>query len=74
MTPPEFCISQSVRMARECLSYNDCLPYLRGLLILAGDRPEAAALRETVVKMDHNDQQLELIAEGPDIIGKDDAQ
>lgn len=64
MTDLEFTLSESVRLGRAELSYCDYLRYLRGLLLLAGDIEEAAALRQIVLSLDASDRQLELIASG----------
>lgn len=62
MSCEEFCIAESIRHART-LSYCDALSYLSGLVLLAGDTPEAQPLREAVADLAHSDRQLELIAD-----------
>ena len=62
-TPEQFCVSEAIKMAKD-LSYRDCLQFLRGLVLLAGDAAEAQPLREVMASMMEDDQQLELIAAG----------
>jgi hypothetical protein len=40
------------------------LRYLHGLLLLAGDCPEAAPVRDALMQIEVGDRQLELIAKG----------
>lgn len=62
MSCEEFCIAEAIRHARS-LSYCDCLSFLSGLVLLAGDSPEAQPLREAVAGLTDGDRQLELLAD-----------
>jgi hypothetical protein len=62
MTPEQFFLVEATRYART-LSYCDTLLFLRGLLLLAGDAPEVADLRDALRSMEGGDQQLKLIAD-----------
>src|SRR4051812_19692930 len=63
MTPERFCISEAITFARS-LSYCDCLRFLQGFVLLAGESQETQPLREVIAELQQSDRQLELIAEG----------
>jgi hypothetical protein len=61
MTAEQFCIAEAVRYAKS-LSYCDCLRFLQGFVLIAGEANDAQPLREAIAGMLESDRQLELIA------------
>lgn len=61
MTPEEYCVSESIKLARS-LPLSDAAKYLRGLVLLAGDCEVIAPAREACMTLIAVDAQLELIA------------
>lgn len=63
MTAEEFFISQSAQYARS-LPVMQSVQFLRGLLLLVGDKAEVDAIRRVYVNLCEEDSRLELIASG----------
>lgn len=62
MSPSEFFITESLRLARQ-MNLPDARLYLRGLLELAGNHDQAAPIRKATILLDESDRQLELLTQ-----------
>ena len=64
LTPKEFFVAESVRIARSSLSYCDFLTFLRGMLEITDEAAEVEGVRAALQQIEGGDDQLELIASG----------
>lgn len=70
MNTEAFFIQECVAHARTRLPVKEALEFLHGMLVMCGDHPSVAIVREAYVAMSSSDKQLELIQIGQHPLNK----